>query len=99
MTEILERDGKYYRKIEKEEEISEVEFLKEKVRRLEEKVNSLPIIQPAPIVVCPCPCPKREVNPDPYPYQPYQPIWITTTGVDVDTIRTCVCDAVFQALG
>lgn len=92
---IVERDGKFYRKVEKEEEIGEVEYLREKVKELEERINSLPAIsiQPAPVVVCPCPCPKQA---DPYPYQPYQPVWITTTGTGTD-IGTITFTALTQA--
>lgn len=56
---IFEKDGKFYEKIEVEREISEMEYLKRKVKELEEKI-CLPAIQPAPIVICPCPCPKQE---------------------------------------
>lgn len=81
---IIERDGKFYRKVEREEEISEIEALREMVKELQEKINSLPAISinPAPVVICPCPCPKREEPVNPWPYQPYQPIYITS---DINT--------------
>lgn len=53
---IIERDGKFFEKIEVEKEISELEFLKRKVKELEERIN-LPV---AHIVICPYPCQKRE---------------------------------------
>jgi hypothetical protein len=74
---IIEKDGKFYEKIEVEKEITEIEYLKRKVKALEERIN-LPVIQPSPIVICPCPCPKRE-EPVIRPWtQPgtSEPIWI-----------------------
>lgn len=53
---ILERDGKYFKKVEREEEISEIEYLKLKIAELEERLNSIPsttIIYQG----CPWPCP------------------------------------------
>ena len=64
---IFEKDGKFYEKIEVEREISEMEYLKRKVKELEEKI-CFPTIQPAPIVICPC---QRD---DTVPYTD-SPIW------------------------
>ena len=41
---ILERDGKYFKKVEVEEEISEIEYLKLKIAELEEKIAQRPIV-------------------------------------------------------
>ena len=38
---IIERDGKFFEKIETEREISEIEYLRRKVKELEEKVSRL----------------------------------------------------------
>ena len=62
---IIERDGKFFEKIETEREISEIEYLKRKVKELEDRINTLPAIT-WPV----CPCPDKET-----PYQPYGPIW------------------------
>lgn len=74
---IIEKDGKFYEKIEVEKEISELEYLKRKITELEERINR-PAIQLAPIVVCPCPCPKREepgIQPWTAPWTS-SPIWV-----------------------
>lgn len=41
---ILERDGKFYKKVEREEEISEIEYLRMKVAELEERISQRPIV-------------------------------------------------------
>lgn len=69
---IIERNGKFYRQETTEKEISEIEFLREKIKELKEKINS-PFIQPSPIVICPCPCPKREEYPNQYQPEPLLP--------------------------
>jgi hypothetical protein len=61
---IFEKDGKFYEKIEVEREISEMEYLKRKVKELEEKINGMP----GRITIYP-------VSPPETPYQPYGPIW------------------------
>ena len=72
---IIERDGKFFEKIETEREISEIEYLKRKVKELEDRINSMPFIQPSPMVICPHTCPDRI---EPY-YSPGEPIYTDPT--------------------
>ena len=65
---IIERDGKFFEKIEVEKEISEIEYLKRKVKELEEKVSRLEA-RPGYIPYIPCP-----VYPEPY-RDPYIITW------------------------
>ena len=67
---IFEKDGKFYRCEKVEKEISEIEFLREKVKELEDKVSEL-YRRPTYIPFVPY------VEP-PHPYQP----WIITCGSD-----------------
>lgn len=76
---IFEKDGKFYEKIDRE--ISEMEYLRRKVKELEEKVNG----QPA-ITICPCACPKSGTSD---PYYPYSPIIYTQ---DPNVTVTCRYD-------
>ncbi len=59
---IIEKDGKFYEKIEVEKEISELEYLRKRIDDLERQLNSIPRWSPPAI----CPCPKIE------PIQPYR---------------------------
>ena len=43
---ILERDGKFYKKVEREEEISEIEYLKLKIAELEDMIKQRPVVYP-----------------------------------------------------
>jgi hypothetical protein len=79
---IFEKDGKFYEKIEVEREISEMEYLRRKVKELEERLNATP----GTITICPCPgaCPNTGS-----PYYPYQPIIYTS---DPNVTVTCRYD-------
>lgn len=74
---IVERDGKFYRLETTEKEISELEFLKEKIKELEDKIAEM-ARQPSIIsypVICPCPCPNSPTTEPTYPLNPANPIW------------------------
>ena len=91
---IIEKDGKFFEKVEVEKEISELEYLRKRLEQLELQVNSIP--RWSPPVICPCPCPKREepviqpwTQPDITGPIGYYGPWkvITTCGT-----TTCQCD-------
>jgi hypothetical protein len=71
---IVERDGKFYRLETTEKEISELEFLKEKIKELEDKIAEIsrqPSIISYPVI---CPCPN---SPNTTPWTPTNPIYET----------------------
>jgi hypothetical protein len=86
---ILEIGGKFYKTETSQKEISETEFLREKIKELEGKIEELqrqPTIISYP-TICPCPCPKTEplpiaqpLTPGPWYYDPYTPTFTCNTG-------------------
>ena len=67
-----------------EKEITELEFLRYKVRLLEADIDDLKRLNVS-YPVCPCPCPKTE--PLPSPWREGQPLWY----VDPNLQPTYVC--------